>query len=313
MWKVHNKWLCFFGRCCYISWSRILKTFMEFQHLLITRFNIRNLSFDKGKDNTSWVMWTEKRIPIFLEFTIPSVQNQTNQNFTWLVLIDDSTPRRLIEKITSSVQLSNIKWCFLNSDIDFCQELRRCVREVTLKKTPWIITSNLDNDDVLHKDAIKSIQDNFIPIQDHLIYLSNGYVYDPLHSLLSHYYYPRSPFYSIIEKSDGELKGLFFKTHSHWAGSKMHFLRELKFRLCHQRNRRVTFIIDKPLWAQTIHENNVTNDFFRGFPVLKGKKMQEFGVHDYTQSMNLKTLFKYCNYVYWKRYLFCSILKMVSA
>src|SRR5690606_6421996 len=119
------------------------------------------------------------------------------------------------------------------------------------------------------RDAIAYIQVNFLPVQDHLIYLASGFTYHPDTKKLSHYYYPRSPFLSLIEKVDSEMKGLFHHTHTQWPNCKLKFLMELRYRIFNYRNKKVTYIIDKPLWIQVIHGNNVYNNFYRGVPVFK--------------------------------------------
>lgn len=147
---------------------------MKFQHLLITRFNIRNLSFDGGKSKEEWEQWTRNRVTLFLEFCLPSVVNQSNQNFTWLIFVDASTPGDLLKELTTKSQAPNIKWCVVESTDNFNQLMVVRVKKEIDSRTEWIMTTNLDNDDKLHQVAIEYIQTNFLPVQNHLIYLSSG-------------------------------------------------------------------------------------------------------------------------------------------
>lgn len=67
---------------------------MLFEHYLITRFNLpiffrlRNGNDVRGCDPK----YLEERFRIFEEYCLPSVINQTCQNFKWIILFDNNTP-----------------------------------------------------------------------------------------------------------------------------------------------------------------------------------------------------------------------------
>ena len=73
----------------------------EFQHIIITRFNLRNHQWsDRTKNNTPILTesWLEDRFDLFENFCYLSVRNQTNINFQWWVFFDTKTPTRFRER-----------------------------------------------------------------------------------------------------------------------------------------------------------------------------------------------------------------------
>lgn len=58
-----------------------------FHHFLITRFNLRNPSWELTKNNETLLddSWMSERIELFKNYCFPSVVNQTNKNFKWLL------------------------------------------------------------------------------------------------------------------------------------------------------------------------------------------------------------------------------------
>ena len=71
------------------------------KHFLITRFNLKNPYWlDKNKEY--YVLsdkWLNDRFDIFETYCLPSVKNQSNQNFILLVFFDVDTPKHYLSKI----------------------------------------------------------------------------------------------------------------------------------------------------------------------------------------------------------------------
>ena len=68
-----------------------------FKHFIITRFSI-NFGFMKTTKNNADKLFSplrlNKRISYFKNFCIPSILNQTNKNFTWIIAIDKYMPKQ---------------------------------------------------------------------------------------------------------------------------------------------------------------------------------------------------------------------------
>ena len=113
----------------------------------------------KTIDCSSDEEYLQGRIRLFEEYCIPSVREQSNQNFEWVVLFSDRTPEN-IKKIVADYE-SKIS-CF--KALYFSDEETRNFRNLLvqyIKRTPAdvYITSRCDNDDVLNVNYKKYIQD----------------------------------------------------------------------------------------------------------------------------------------------------------
>jgi len=65
---------------------------MNFQHFLLTRFNVglQNTTYDYDE-------WMQGRRLLFENITLPSIINQTEQRFSWLIFIDSQTPEKYLK------------------------------------------------------------------------------------------------------------------------------------------------------------------------------------------------------------------------
>ena len=62
---------------------------MKISHILTTRFNLG--LYDR--ENINVYKWIDNRIKLFGKYTLPSVLNQTRQDFIWLMVMDNRTPQ----------------------------------------------------------------------------------------------------------------------------------------------------------------------------------------------------------------------------
>lgn len=284
---------------------------MEYLHLIITQFNLRRnyLSGDAGYDE--WLEWTRNRVGLFRVYCLPSVLNQSCVDFKWLIFFDSDTPEEFREFINYLASNDMIEICYSRGLEDFNASYATEVRKRIGKATKWVITTRLDNDDCLHRDAIMSVKDNIIPKHRYLISLASGYVLNIHEKTLSHYFYPMSPFLSLVEDVDKEVEGVYFKGHTKWDSLRLFVFRELWLEYFNRKARNSRFILRKPLWIQTVHGSNVSNSFFRGFPVMKERNLIDFSLNLNTKRMSFKTIPQYCHYVTWKRYIKCLIVKIL--
>ncbi len=284
---------------------------MNFSHFLLTQFNLRNFPKSAHTANDEWLNWTRNRIVLFQTYCLPSILNQTEKNFSWLLYFDVATPAEFKPFIEQLEKYSFIKICYCNGSEDF---FRNYLNEVKRKVTPddqWIMTTRLDNDDVLHRSAIEIIQQNFIAKDKFLIALSSGYVLNADRKVLAHYFYPMSPFISLIESCSNSPVGIFAKLHTKWPSLRLFIFKEIYLEFFRKAERQSRFILKHPLWIQVVHGKNVSNSFYRGLLVLQPKHLYDFGLNISTVKMNLSELPKFWNYVIWKRYFKCWVVKTI--
>ena len=273
-----------------------------FKHVIVTLFNLKKfpLSVQNEKD---WVEWTRGRIALFKTYCLPSFVNQTNRNFSWMIYFDQDTPEEFHPLFEELKAIPFVSLFFAGGHDDFMSRYRKDIRDIA-GNAPWVIETRCDNDDCLNQDAVAAIQVLFNAQDRFMISLASGYTLHLQSRKLAHYFYPMSPFMSIVERNSEEMLGIFQREHSHWDGLKLGIIPELT-----GKNHLAAFALKKPYWIQVIHGNNVLNSFYRGLPVLHSRSLHEFGIDYQTRSQSVLDIPKYFNYVFWKRYFRCTIVR----
>ena len=229
-----------------------------FNHLLVTRFNLRNPEWDVTKNNEKLLTndWMEERMWFFENFCFPTILAQTNQNFEWLLYFDITTPEKFKTRISELIQNQlNFKVFYIDGMPQFYDELKKYISAVPNKKT-YLITSRIDNDDSVHKDFINEIQLQFKQ-QDYLVLdIIKGYSLQIRPTVMlgkkEHIF---NPFMSLIEKND-DPKTIWYYHHNMW-----------------KKETRIKQVNHKRLWIAVIHEKNKVNNF-NGYDNVKWNKLK---------------------------------------
>lgn len=284
---------------------------MNYSHYIITLFNLRNFPKSDNDDYDNWLKWTRFRIELFKKYCLPSFINQSCKAFRWLIYFDTDTPEEFNEFLNMLSSFSFINICYCKGVEDFNTNYIAEIKKRSGKSVRWIITTRIDNDDCLHRDAVKIIQENLVEKDGFLISLASGYLLNIYDRTLSHYFYPMSPFITLIEANNDNIKGIFGKGHTKYDSLRLFISKEIWLEYFNGKARMSRFILKKPLWIQTVHGENVSNNFYRGLPVVRIKDLKDFSVNYKNNSLSIKTIRKYANYVIWKRYLKCLIIKVI--
>ena len=284
---------------------------MDYSHFIITQFNLRNFPLSNNHDYESWLEWTRKRIELFKAYCLPSIINQKCKAFKWLIYFDTDTPEEFNIFLNTLRSYSFIHICYSKGIEDFEASYAEEVKKRTEISTKWIITTRVDNDDCLHRDAVDIIQKNLTERDGFLISLASGYLLNIKDRTLSHYYYPMSPFITIIEANNGDIKGIFGKGHTKYDSLRLYVFKEIWLEYFNKKARRSRFILSKPLWIQTVHGENVSNSFHRGLPVVRKMDLRDFSINYSNNKLSITIIEKYINYVMWKRYVKSLIIKFI--
>lgn len=209
-----------------------------FQHLLLTRFNVRVFS-DRGTDPD----WLRHRLRFFERICAPAVFGQTTRTFDWLLFCDAATPGWALENLRT----------ILGDDprvtLDFVvgpetvERRRRAVAAMLRPETTHLITTRLDNDDGIARTFLETVQRQFAGQDLEYVNLPDGHT-----CFLGRIYRWRdesSPFLSLIERIDG--RAAAFQTvmaQPHQRVKHAHAVRQVE---C------------GPAWLQMIHGQNVWN------------------------------------------------------
>lgn len=224
-------------------------THIGLQHFILTRFNIFIWRQDKEGQNVRTSEWLEHRFSLFEKYCLPSIKNQTCQNFGWIVLFDSKTPDNFKVRIAGyekvcpqliSVFVEPAKGRF------FAEVFREeIVKRLDAER---IITTYLDNDDALSIRFVEDVQKRASSVSEGtFINYDNGYQYYADDKFLLRVHYPTNHFVSIVEKGDPEtLKGIFGYG-SHAAIEKIP-------------GAYIECIKSPRMWCEVVHEKNVMND-----------------------------------------------------
>lgn len=139
---------------------------------LITRFNVplphKNFRWDEA--------WLQRRMKLFMDYCLPSVETQSCKDFHWLIVIDKNSPgwfREELRRVTRSVQ--NISICemetFMGGGLK-CEIEKRVIDEISC-----IGTCRLDTDDAISSDYVTTIRGFLLKNQtfNGIITFRNGY------------------------------------------------------------------------------------------------------------------------------------------
>lgn len=213
---------------------------MNFNHILITRFNLQlENNSDQGIDKE----WLEHRCQLFETYCLPSVQAQTCQDFTWLLLLDKRTPLNYQHRITHYSELySNIRCVWLG----FYEDVNKCYLQLgsQYKQNGMaLLSSRLDNDDSLFPSYIERVQqfasskseDGFISLPyGEQVFLQTNYQYSV--------YCTTNHFLSLLEKDS--YKTVLGTDHTKIAKQQLQIVSN-----------------QECAWKEYVHGRNICNDY----------------------------------------------------
>jgi hypothetical protein len=209
--------------------------------------------------------WLENRFKLFDRYCFPSVRNQANQNFKWLVFFDVDTPDSFKQKIAEySASWPNFVPLYLDFPLpygEFPPEARTVVSQVVDPDCEYLITTWLDNDDAIHKDYVGMIQDNFDRQEAETLNFIFGYQLSE--GKLYFDFEVANHFISLIEKYDPQsFNTCLCRPH-----------KEI-YQVCKSAKK----ILCKPVWIEVVHGTNYMNVYRRGFRIPIGKILDDYGI-----------------------------------
>jgi hypothetical protein len=271
----------------------------EFEHIVLTRFNLVGIGGEKSEQE--WIRWNDHRFRIFKDYCLPSMLQQSVP-YRWHLYFDVQTPEKHLPEIEQLRKYPFIRIFFMEGKAQFFLSHMEQLQNSLDGGTAWLITTRVDNDDCLHRDAIAAIQRRFRPKDPFLINLSSGYTYNLGSGILSHYYYLKSPFMSLVESAKKEsLMGVFHKRHTQWEPGKAAPWGKL-IRSAFGGGMQFSYVVSRPLWIQLVHDQNVSNDEKRGVPVCRKISMEPFGLTDHNRPARFRMVPGYYHFIWWKRY-----------
>lgn len=227
---------------------------METNHVFLTRFNVPTPGYERLVRASEG--WLEKRIALFERYCLPSVRNQYNRNFEWIIYFDPESPRWLMDRIAAA-NADHMFTVILRSEVSR-QDLLHDIAAVVKHRGTHLLTTNLDNDDGLASDFSQRLHAVApLPVST-AIYFDNGLIRTD-EALYSHKD-PSNAFCSVMSP--------WHALDTCWA--------DWHNRL--EQSMPVMNLAGTPAWLQVVHGLNVSNKVhghqispraFRGvFPVV---------------------------------------------
>ena len=257
----------------------------DFQHFILTRFNILLWRQDKEGKKVRTTKWLEHRFSLFERFCLPSIKNQTCQNFEWIVLFDSKTPDNFKDRIESYQQdCPQLIPVFVEPENDwrFAEMFRdEIIKRLNAKR---LLSTYLDNDDALNVRFVEDIQSRASSVSDvTFINYNDGFQYYAEDRYLMKIHYPTNHFVSVVEKGEtATLKGIFgYGGHS--------YIEKIK-------GVKIEHVKNLPMWCEVVHEKNMINDayFLKAIMVRNGDLLRrEFAIDETVQSGLVLYLFKF--------------------
>lgn len=250
----------------------------DYTHLILTRFNVKvDYSPSEIGLNSEWL---EHRFKLFERYCYPSVYQQTNQNFHWLVFFDIETPIPFKQKIKRYSEWENFTPIYIKDKFNVLVS-REYASHYIDQGCLYLITSRLDNDDSLYKDYIEILQNTFNYQSKLFIIFPTGYVFN--HAKLYRFKYPNNPFLNLIEERTSLDKHAFqtVLSQKHTEPDKTVNIKRIE---------------TKPGWLQTVHDKNVSNRV-RGIR-CSIKALSEFGIHDEEIPLTDSTINFWCDLIF---------------
>jgi hypothetical protein len=116
-------------------------------HFIITKYNA--CLYRRVDDADEWM---KHRLSLFANFCVPSIRNQTCQDFVWVIWMDEETPDDHLRAVRKVAGRENV---FVNRF--------RGVHQIKARQIPagldTVILTKLDNDDALGRTFIEEVHD----------------------------------------------------------------------------------------------------------------------------------------------------------
>lgn len=204
-------------------------------HVLLTRFNLPTPGLEsliRARDG-----WLRERVDLFERYCVPSVSNQTNRDFDWLVYLDPQSPDWVIQRLQPFVDRGQFRPIY--RDTVSMEELASDIRETVRTRRDVLITTNVDNDDGLAVDFSQRLVDVHTHHERAVMYISRGLIKSPdgLYLRTDR----RNAFVSVRESWERPVTS--------WSEYHNEFARVMP----------VIEIGGPPGWLQVVHGSNVSN------------------------------------------------------
>ena len=208
------------------------------QHFVLTRFNV-----DIGPHRRSWDdAWLTARFELFRSFCLPSVRDQTDQDFTWLVFFSASSRATVEPFLAALPAMPNLHPVWTSGRFDGATASHAVAGHHDGSSTR-LMTTRLDCDDALRADVVARLRaaDEGRPVE--ALNFPLGYQLADGRFFLA--YDPANAFCTLVEDATPEAPARTVYCVEHQTIASVAPLRQLDW---------------SPSWLQVVHDLNLAND-----------------------------------------------------
>jgi len=245
---------------------------INLDHFILSRFNLLLWSKDREGNKVRSKQWLEHRFALFEQYCLPSIKNQTCQDFEWIVLFDSTTPepyKKKIDKYKKECPQLIPVYVEPQNGRYFAEIFREEV--ITRLTSNRVITTYLDNDDALDIHFVEDIQRKAANLQDGtFITYDYGYQLFTDYNYVMRIHYPRNHFMSVVESSNPLTVKTIYGYGSHYYIDKIPGVN-------------IEHVKNQPMWCEVIHEKNMGNDaYFLDAKMVKNENVLggDFGLRE---------------------------------
>lgn len=233
-------------------------------HIIVTRFNLvfERWSTDRNNSPVLTASWLDQRFELFQNYCFPSVKNQTNQNFKWLVFFDIRTPEHY-KDVIKSLEKSYINFIpiFIDEHNSLERELLLFVGKNKINES-FILTTRIDNDDIIHCEFVNTIRQLALEKHNTIIDIRKGYQM-VLNERIEEYRLTEqkfNPFISLVQEWM-QFESIYKRQHTDWHSAE-----------------NVRIYNESPLWIQVLHGRNKLNSLNRHNRLVLEVNYPSFGI-----------------------------------
>jgi hypothetical protein len=219
------------------------------EHYLLTKFNLP-LDYARYPGQHDDPAWLAHRWTLFAKYCLPSVLNQTDTDFIWVIYCAASTPEPYISRLKCLAEGNDqVRVVSLETTTHGEHFAKWAVGRGDLR-APYILTTRLDNDDAMSTHYMGKFRAAALRhLQRHTHAFTGPHLWNvPIgYQVADGKYYlsidPNGPFLSMLERADSEgIRTILSLSHRD-AGR---YAR--------------TYVFTRPAWLQVVHEENLINE-----------------------------------------------------
>ncbi|MBR9800676.1 hypothetical protein GYB59_02785 [bacterium] len=209
-----------------------------FLQVLVTRFNV-------GVVDEKWL---RHRFDFFERFTLPSVREQSERRFQWVLQGDGGTPvvwKNRLESLIKDDSRFSVVWSKQSGKrtLGLLPETKEHIVSLCGSET-HLVTSRCDSDDALGIHFMRRIREAILPVSEpEFLDFPLGRQWGD--GKTRHYYRPRNAFQTLVEPLNSSVLPEMAYCINHVQSDKRFPVRELE--------------ADTPMWLQVCHDLNLAN------------------------------------------------------